>query len=186
MRIIAGEARGRKLATDFKADMRPLMDSVKESLFNILAGTCTQATVLDLYAGTGSFGLEALSRGAERACMVDAGGASVRLIQKNIGLTGFTGKARVVRQKVDLFLASAVGPYDIIFADPPFPLYAESIQSLVAKVCDRGLLAPEGWFITRCFFKDADALTEDRLVMFDRRRYGENCVSFYQTKEHEK
>ena len=120
MRIIAGSARGRKLFSPEGMDVRPTTDKVKESLFNIIQFEVPGARVLDLFAGTGQLGLEALSRGAEEAVFVDASGKSLAIVKKNAALCGFGEKARLVSGDAFAFLARGEGPFDIAFLDPPY------------------------------------------------------------------
>ena len=120
MRIIAGSARGRKLFSPEGMDVRPTTDKVKESLFNIIQFEIPGARVLDLFAGTGQLGLEALSRGAAEAVFVDSSGKSLAVVKKNAALCGFSDRARFVSGDAFAFLARGEGPFDLVLLDPPY------------------------------------------------------------------
>lgn len=119
MRVVAGELRGRKLVAPDGDTTRPTADRVREALFSIL-GDVSGARVLDLYAGSGALGVEALSRGAAAATFVDSSQAAVAAIRRNLSALGI--EAAVQRRDAFAFLAAAAGgdPYDLVFADPPY------------------------------------------------------------------
>ena len=120
MRVITGTARGRRLKELEGKETRPTTDRVKEGLFNIIQFDIEGRRVLDLFAGTGQLGIEALSRGAESAVFVDCRKEAARLAEDNLRLTGLRDKARVVCGDALSFLASAREKYDLIFLDPPY------------------------------------------------------------------
>lgn len=121
MRVISGSARGRKLKALPGLDTRPTADSVKESLFNILQFDIEGRRALDLFAGTGQLGIEALSRGAAWCDFVDASPAAVKLVRENLQTTGFSGRARVTQRDFLAFLQGCRGKkYDLVFLDPPY------------------------------------------------------------------
>lgn len=120
MRIISGTARGRKLKEPQGMDTRPTTDKVKESLFNIIQFELEGRRVLDLFAGTGQLGLEALSRGAEHCTFVDQRREAVGLVRDNVKLCGFTDCARVVQEESLSFLSACREKYDVVFLDPPY------------------------------------------------------------------
>ncbi len=120
MRVIAGSAKGRKLKSIQGSSTRPTTDRVKESIFNIIQFDIEGRTVLDLFAGTGQMGIEALSRGALSAVFVDQKKESVRIVMDNIALTGFEDKADVFQQDALIYLSRCEEKFDIIFLDPPY------------------------------------------------------------------
>ena len=120
MRIISGSARGRKLKEPQGMDTRPTTGKVKESLFNIIQFELEGRRVLDLFAGTGQLGLEALSRGAEHCVFVDQWRESVALVRENVKLCGFTECSRVAQEDALSFLSVCREKYDIVFLDPPY------------------------------------------------------------------
>jgi 16S rRNA (guanine966-N2)-methyltransferase len=144
--VIAGEAGGRRLAVPAGRDTRPTSDRAREGLFATIVsivGPLTGARVLDLYAGSGAVGLEALSRGAEHVLLVESGARAGRVIRENIEAIGLTG-AEVVTDRVERVLARGPGGdrYDIVFADPPYALAGEEVSAMLMALTDRGWLAP--------------------------------------------
>ena len=131
MRVITGSARGRKLKTPESYDIRPTADSVKEAVFNILQFDIEGRRVLDLFAGTGQLGIEALSRGAAEVVFVDESRESVRIVKENLKTCGFS--APVYQTNALDFLRSC-GKFDLIFVDPPYDagLYAPVLERINA------------------------------------------------------
>ena len=122
MRIVSGSARGRKLLTPTGMDIRPTTDKVKEALFSILQFELSGKHVLDLFAGTGQLGLEALSRGAADVVFTDASKKAVELVKKNVALTGFGPQSTVMLTDAFSFLAATDRTFDIVFLDPPYEM----------------------------------------------------------------
>ena len=159
MRIVAGSARGRRLVAPDGTATRPTGDRVREATFNALTSldALDGADVLDLYAGSGAMGLEALSRGASSATFVDADPKALAAVRANVAATGFTDVSRVVRSDVARFLADQRAPVGLAILDPPYALADEAwsalLSSLLAEVAvlesDRELPVPEGWEILR-------------------------------------
>ena len=183
MRIIAGMAKGKKLASNPSLNLRPLMDRIKESLFAILDQEGEGKKVLDLFAGSGSFGLEALSRGAAGCSFVEADPETAGLIRENLGRIGFTDQAAVYQKRAEDFLAGTGEKFDIIFIDPPFNKFKEVIKEIIDLIIDNGILSEEGLVIIRYFFKDT--FETDKLQVRNEKRYGENQVTFYQLQKEE-
>lgn len=183
MRVIAGIAKGRRLKSLPGSATRPITDRVKEALFGILGPSLEGAHFLDLFAGTGSVGIEALSRGAERAVFVDQGRKAVGLIKENLALTGLTDMARVIRQDVFRFLRKgAVAPFDIVYLAPPQyrGLWTETLRAL--DTCQE-ILKPEGLIIAQMHPKEYQELSLETLGLQERRRYGSTLLCFYSPKE---
>ncbi len=132
MRIISGEARGRKLKEPQGLDTRPTTDKVKESLFNIIQFELEGRRVLDLFAGTGQLGLEALSRGAEHCTFVDMRREAAALVKENIRLCRFESQVRVVQEEALSFLSACGEKFDVVFLDPPYNsgLLEKSLEQL--------------------------------------------------------
>ena len=145
MRIISGQARGRKLKTLEGLDTRPTLDRTREALFNILQQRVRDARVLDLFAGTGQLGIEALSRGAQRAVFVDRRTDAVKLIRENLALTRLEEGAQVVCGDSMAYLNALREKFDLIFLDPP---YADDLlERAVAHIARFDILAPDGIMI---------------------------------------
>jgi pantetheine-phosphate adenylyltransferase/16S rRNA (guanine(966)-N(2))-methyltransferase RsmD len=144
VRVIAGTARGIRLAPVSRG-VRPTSDRVREGVFNSLGQFFDGGDVLDLYAGTGSLGIEALSRGCERAVFVEREGRVVAVIRENLRRTGFVGRAEVVRGEVGRVLDRMLTDgraFNLIFADPPYRIAATEVRVLVSRL--GALLAPGG------------------------------------------
>jgi len=131
MRVITGEARGRKLRTPANDDVRPTTDSVKEAVFNILRDDVEGRRVLDLFAGTGQMGIEAISRSARETVFVDNSRSSLQLVRDNIKLCGFEDRAIVVASDALNYLHHC-GKFDLIFVDPPYDanLYNSVLETI--------------------------------------------------------
>ena len=144
MRIVAGAAKGRRLATPAPAT-RPTSDRTREAMFNTLAGyvRLDGARVLDLYAGTGAVGLEALSRGAEEVVLVESNRRALDVIRRNVETVGLPG-ARVVAAPVNQFMGGEPDDgFDLIFADPPY----DKDPGLVIAIWSREWLTPDGMVV---------------------------------------
>ncbi|MCX5864045.1 MAG: 16S rRNA (guanine(966)-N(2))-methyltransferase RsmD [Deltaproteobacteria bacterium] len=191
MRIISGSARGRKLLTPgqrFGDSVRPTSDRAREAIFSILAAKVVDARVLDLFAGTGALGLEALSRGALSAVFVDGQRSVIELIGRNIALCGFAERATVLQRDLARGVAflKATQPaegFNLVFLDPPYgsTLALSSLESLAGG----NFLAANAIVV----LEDAAELqypeTLGPLVCFDQRRYGEAGFWLYQHPEAE-
>ena len=145
-RVIAGEAGGRRLAVPGGRDTRPTSDRAREGLFatiTSITGSLAGARVLDLYAGSGAVGLEALSRGAGHVLLVESGGRAVRVIRANIEAVGLPG-AEVITDRVERVLTRGPvgGRYDIVFVDPPYALADDEVARMLTALADRGWLVP--------------------------------------------
>ncbi len=172
MRIIGGTLGGRRLRAPRGADTRPTADRVRESLFNIL-GPLDGARVLDLFAGTGALALEALSRGAASAVLVDKAAEPVRCIAENARALGVEDRARVVRADALAALSRLPGPFDLIFLDPPYALDVAPVLGALPPLLGDGARV----------IVEHDRRTPPPgtvpLSLVDRRRYGDTEVSFY-------
>ncbi len=122
MRVITGLAKGRKLDTLEGTDVRPTTDMVKEAVFSAIQFDIEGRTFLDLFAGSGQMGIEAISRGAKNSTFIDSNQNAISVIKGNLSKTGFTDKAKVVRGEYSSFLASTNEKFDIAFLDPPYRL----------------------------------------------------------------
>lgn len=142
MRVITGSARGRRLGELKGMETRPTTDKVKESIFNCIQFELDGARVLDLFAGTGQLGIEALSRGAERALFVDKRADAVRLVRDNLALCGLTDRAQVVCGDSLAQLSAQSARYDIIFLDPPYE--SDLLEQALARIQAFDILQPHG------------------------------------------
>jgi 16S rRNA (guanine(966)-N(2))-methyltransferase RsmD len=145
MRVVSGSARGRKLKTPENYDIRPTTDNVKESLFNIIQFDIEGRRVLDLFAGTGQLGIEALSRGARQAVFVDQSKASLEVVQANLKKCRFTDNCELHQKTAEQFVQTARGTFDIIFLDPPYrmDILGEIIPKLLPILSPGGKIVAE-------------------------------------------
>ncbi len=142
MRVIAGAARGTRLAR-VPTGTRPLSDRAREGLFSSLGDRVEGSRVLDLFAGTGALGVEALSRGAESALFVDSASGAARTIRTNLAHARLEGRGRVRRQDVRRALRSKPGQFDLILADPPYEMSQTDLEETLRLVADQGVAAPD-------------------------------------------
>ncbi len=184
MRIIAGKAKGYNIKVP-QGEVRPTQDRVREALFNILGNLIEGATVLDLFCGSGSVGLEALSRGATRVRMVDASRATCSMARQNLERSRLE-HGSVVQSDCLQFVRRDAGQYDIIFADPPYCKAAGDRDMIAELMTDRlrDLLAPGGYFIAEAQLGYGVGDTQTREFpgwkLVDERTYGKNTILFYQ------
>ncbi len=186
-RVIAGRARGRRLAAP-GAGTRPLADRVKETLFAILEPVLPGATVLDLFAGSGAAGIEALSRGAARVVFVDRDRTASAVIERNLRTTGLAGPTSIVRRSDALAYldgaAATDGPFDVVVLDPPYEdvgLLEAALERLGAPgpADDGGLVAPRGRVVAKRFRRTSLPTTIGLLASDRERRFGETTLTFY-------
>ncbi|MBE0447909.1 MAG: 16S rRNA (guanine(966)-N(2))-methyltransferase RsmD [Actinobacteria bacterium] len=183
MRVIAGIAKGKKLYTPKGVDIRPTPNRVKEAIFNIIGQKVNDANVLDLFAGTGSLGIEALSWGAKSAYFVDVGREAIRLIEKNLEETGFTDKAVVIKAEADRALrrlSKDTHKFDLIFLDPPYRIsvsYLDAIMFMLAS----DMLNADGLLILEHSAKAKPRVIEGTEID-STRVYGDTAVTFYRKR----
>ncbi len=160
MRVIAGEAKGRTLVVPHGGGTRSATDRIRETLFAILEPELEGARVLDLFAGAGTLGIEALSRGAARATFVERGAEAVKALRRNLAATDFGGRSEVVVANVIGYLDSRPrGPFDIVFCDPPFADVGIA-EATLAHEGLRSAVAPDGLVVARAHVKHLPALPE--------------------------
>jgi len=178
VRIVGGELSGRRLRAPRGSSTRPTADRVREAIFNILGAPGLGARALDLYAGSGALGLEALSRGCTHAVLVERAEAALRVLRANIAALGLAARARVVAGDVvraTLGLARAGERFTWIFLDPPYAAgVMERALDAVGKVC-----APDATVVAEHDTRHLPAPAVGPLRERDRRRYGDTCISFY-------
>ncbi|HEX6385792.1 MAG TPA: 16S rRNA (guanine(966)-N(2))-methyltransferase RsmD [Anaerolineae bacterium] len=183
MRVISGRARGRKLKKVPGDTTRPIMDRVKENLFNILGNTAIGTRWLDLFAGTGQVGIEALSRGAAEVVFIDNVRAAIRTIQDNLRLTRLSDGAQVLQVDAFAYLAQPPdSPFDVIYVAPP--QYRE-LWIEVMRVLDKqpaAYLTAGGIVVVQIDPKEYRELELENLMLYDQRRYGNTELCFYELK----
>ncbi len=160
MRVIAGSAKGRTLDAPRGGATRPATDRIRETLFAILEPVLEDARVLDLFAGAGTLGIEALSRGAARVTFVERSTEALKALRKNIATTGFDDRAEVIAANVLGFLERPIaGRYDVVFCDPPFADVAIP-EATLAHAHLAGALAPEAHVVARVLKKHQPRVPE--------------------------
>ena len=180
MRIIAGALKGRRLVTPRGDTTRPTADQVRIALMDTLAPRLPAARVLDLFAGAGGVGLEALSRGAAHATFVERDARAVAALRANIdalcgGALARVRRGDVLRELVALYRAGE--RFDLVFLDPPYE--AGMVETTLEALGGGGLLMSEGLVVVQHFTKRAPAATIGVLATFRTRRFGETTLTFY-------
>lgn len=176
-RIIAGVAGGRRIAVPEGRTTRPTSDRVREALFaSVLSdlGSLAGLRVLDLYAGSGAIGLEALSRGAEHALLVEADRRAAAVIRRNIARTGLSG-ARLVVDRVERVVERGPdgGPYDLVVADPPYAVGEQEVTAVLAALRGRGWLAAGALVVVERSSRGDTLRWPDGYLEAKSRKYGE-------------
>ena len=177
-RIVGGTARGRRLAVPPRGT-RPTSDRAREALFNTLGSELEidGARVLDLYAGSGAVGLEALSRGAGAAVFVESDRRAAAVLAENLGTLGLPG-GTVRRLSVESYLSAAGAdePFDLVFADPPYATPTGSVTSMLGLLVEHGWLRAGAVVVLERSARDAEVDWPAEIKPTKHRRYGEGCL----------
>lgn len=185
MRVIGGLYKGRTLKSAGKLDLRPATDRVKETIFNILQNKLqlNESAVLDLFAGTGSLGIEALSRGAAHVTFVDNSINSIQLIKDNIAMFNCIEKCDLLKTDALKYIEKAANKYDLIFADPPYAY--KNISLIPEKIFINELLKQDGFLVIehskKTLFDDSE-----KYIQFLKKEFGNTIVTFFSHKPLEK
>lgn len=176
MRIITGKLKGRQIPMPETEGVRPTSDRTKEGLFSSLISRkdLRGALVLDLFAGSGNLGIEAISRGAARVLFVEANDVCVQNIEKLCAMYDISKQCACLRMQVDSFLTRPATAYDVIFADPPYDL--EAMPEMIDIVMDNGWLNSDGWFVLE--HDKRHNFAEHPLCVFTK-AYGRTIVSMF-------
>ena len=184
MRIISGTARGCKLSEFSVSAIRPTSDRVREALFSILIsrlGNMKNLSVLDLFAGSGAMGLEALSRGAGSATFIDQNKEAVGLIRKNMTTAQLTEHAEVIQSEVLNGINKQSGAFDLIFMDPPYS--EQNIKDILLLLAEKAILKPGGVLCVETAQSTRLPETVPPLIQIDRRKYGSTSITLYEHGE---
>lgn len=185
MRITGGQLKGRPLISAKGSAIRPASDKVRQALFNIIGHDLTGSVVLDLFAGTGAYGFEAISRGAKHAVFIDNSSEALLIIKKNISQLGVFEQCRIKQQ--DLVAADSLktvekdGSFDIVFIDPPYRL--GFILPVLKKVSCSDFLSSGGVVVAETSKEEYLPEKAGNLDLWQIRKYGSTCLWFYLKKE---
>jgi len=181
MRVIGGSAKGRRLKVPKNRDVRPTAARVKEALFNILPHDLAGLEILDLFAGTGNITIEALSRGALAATLVEVSADALRAIRENLQRLGVADRCRLLNMPANRALRSLErqhAAFDLIFLDPPYG--RGLVERTLALIAQTALLRNQGVIIAEHSVRDRVDNHYGELALRDRRRYGDTLVSFFE------
>ncbi|ABR48919.1 putative methyltransferase [Alkaliphilus metalliredigens QYMF] len=184
MRVIAGKAKGYRLQSPIGLQTRPTADRIKESLFNIIQNDILHSTVIDLFSGAGSLGIEALSRGANQAYFIDQSKNSVQAIKENLVRTKLIDLAEIIHSDVQRGMTQLKERRyhaDIIFMDPPYG--KDLIVPTIAGIVQNSLLQDQGMIIVEHENLDEVPAEIGHLTLFRQKNYGKTTISFYTTRE---
>jgi len=176
-RIVAGQARGRRLAVP-PHGTRPTSDRAREGLFNTLSAELELpgARVLDLFAGSGAVGLEALSRGAAEAVLVESDRRACAVIEANIRTLGLAGGTLRQAGVAGYLATGADGPFDLVFADPPYALAGHAVAQLLDALAGDRWLRPDAVLVLERSARDPEPNWPATITALKHRRYGEGCL----------
>lgn len=177
LRVIAGELRGRALATVEGRAVRPSSGLVRGAIFNVLQGLAEGAEVLDLYAGSGALGIEALSRGARRAVLVERDARSLEALRRNVAALKVSDRAAVVNRDALSYLADCGERFDLVLADPPYD--QKVAGDILRVVADRKLLCEDGVLVIQQSSHDETATGHEELQFWKQKKHGKTAVNFY-------
>jgi len=179
LRIIAGSLKGKKLFSAPGKKVRPTADRLRESIFNILSFRVSEAVVLDLFSGTGAFGIEALSRGARQAVFVEKARAALSVIKRNIQACALENQAQVIQWDIARnlnCLQRILLRYDLVFMDPPYN--RDMIQMGLSNLSHSDCINPGGCIVVEHSASEPIPENTGRFAVLDRRKYGKTLVTF--------
>ncbi|UCD70630.1 MAG: 16S rRNA (guanine(966)-N(2))-methyltransferase RsmD [Syntrophobacterales bacterium] len=190
MRIIGGKAKGRKLIAGKTRVIRPTRDNVKESIFSMIQGNVEGGVVLDLFAGTGNLGLEALSQGAKKAIFVENDKTPLAILMRNIDLCGFRDRAEILSLDAELALKALrrrAEKIDLVFIDPPYG--SGYVDKTLRFINSHDMVSRGGAIVVEHGSAETPANQWGRLSLRKRKRYGDTVISIFQwrsSSDHQK
>lgn len=183
MRIISGKARGRKILSPETMETRPTLDRIKEAIFNIIQGYIPDAVAIDIFAGTGSLGLEAASRGAKECYLVDKSPVTFPILKKNIENLQFEDTCTALNMDAYMALKSLAAKgkvFDLIFIDPPY--LKNLIPEAMQIVDDKNMLHEDGIIVTKIDATEEIFEGTENIELFRTKKYGNTIVNLYRLK----
>jgi len=179
MRVVGGEVRGRRLKAPPSDRIRPTSDRIRETIFDLLGPGSAKGNVLDLFAGTGALGLEALSRGFDAAVFVEQDRIALGIIRENLSRCGYEGRARVEEKGVQQFMKvlDAAAPFSLVLLDPPYK--QQMVQKTLERLAGPGWMSEDGRIVCEA---EGELELPDRVERFERtkhKRYGDTSVHVY-------
>ena len=187
MRITGGQIRGRRLAALRELKIRPTSDKVREAIFDLLGQDMMGLNILDLFAGTGSLGIEALSRGASRTLFIDNSSTSISLVKKNLGFCGYEASGIVLKRDLTRPLSPKAFPrlkgFGLVFIDPPYG--KNLIPPVLGGLSQRQVLVPPLTVVAESSKTDELPLAIGKLEMIDTRTYGDTKITLYRYEENQ-
>lgn len=181
MRVVAGRVKGHRLRAPHGMETRPTSDKVREAIFAILGDRFAGLPVLDLFAGTGALGIEALSRGAEHAVFVERRGMACRIIQENLRHTHLEGEARVLCMPVERALGLLDEPFGLVLLDPPYAF--PNIRGIMTMLGEARVIGDDTTVVFEHSPRVAVEERHGRLVLQRRKVYGDTAVSIFVVRE---
>lgn len=178
MRVITGSARGKKLKSPDGMNTRPTTDRVKESVFNIIQSYLPAEKVLDLFAGSGAMGIEALSRGSRYAVFADTDSAAINVIKQNLEGCRFSEKAQVLKLDAEEYLSRCQEKFDIIFLDPPYN--CGYLNKVIKKLLSLDILTENGIIVAESEF-GGESVELDSVDCIKTAKYGKTVVSVFKS-----
>ena len=179
MRIIAGEAGGINLKSIKNSNARPTLDRVKEALFSIIAPYIRDTKVLDLFSGFGNLGLEAVSRGAKNAILVERSRKNINVIKKNIDLCNFNDRIQLVKDDVFKYLEYSTKDFDIIFMDPPYD--KQYGNDLLKKIKSNNILKKNGLIVIE--HSEKEIISSQDFIKIKEKNYGNTVLTILENRE---
>jgi 16S rRNA (guanine(966)-N(2))-methyltransferase RsmD len=177
MRVISGSAKGIFLKTRSNDDLRPTSSKVKEALFNILGSAVPDCSFLDCFAGTGTIGIEALSRGARKCAFIERDRSVLPLLHHNLGLTSFNEKSRVlptdISRGLDILRGSA---FDLIFVDPPYRY--NDYEKVLHAIVEKEIIGSDGFIVVEHYHKTEIKYCDKELSRARYEKYGQTSLTF--------
>jgi len=178
VRIVAGAAKGTRLAP-VPAGTRPMSDRAREGLFSSLGGTVEEARVLDLFAGSGAIGMEALSRGAESALLVDSAPGAIKAINENLRRTKLARRGKARRADALRAVRDRPGPFDLVVLDPPYRLEQAYLEALLAEIAGQAVVEPGGRVVLSRSTRTYMPVIPVNWVLERRLSYGDSVVFIF-------